>query len=86
MVKIKNKEKKNINQPNYKAPVVSDTSKLSLDLKNIKKDTFYQNSEVFPPRGSFMNIPEDVLSGSKSDLLDNKKEDKKVKNDLDLYK
>lgn len=50
-----------------------------------KKDAFYQNSEVFPPRGSFMNIPEDVLSGTKKDTLDNKKKDKSKK-DLSLYK
>lgn len=76
------KDKKDFNQPDYKAPIVSDKSKPSIDLKNIKKDSFYQNSEVFPPKGSFINLPEDVLSGTKSNLLDNKKE----KDDLDLYK
>lgn len=82
-MKIKNK--KALNQPHYKAPIVGDTSKLSVDLKDIKEDSFYQNSQTFPPRGSFMNIPEDVLSGTRSDLLYNKKEDKDKKN-LDLYK
>lgn len=82
---IKIDEKKELNQPKYEAPIVSSSSKLGVDLKNIKKDSFYQNSKTFPPRGSFMNIPEDVLSGTKSDLLDNKKEDKDKKN-LDLYK
>lgn len=77
-------KKKDINQPHFKAPIVSDTDKPFLDLKNIEKDTFYQNSEVFPPRGSFMNIPEDILSGTKEDLLNNKSKDKSKK-DLDLY-
>ncbi len=64
-------KKTDINQAHFKAPIVSDTDKPFLDLKNIKKDTFYQSSEVFPPRGSFINIPEDILSGAQKDLLDN---------------
>lgn len=78
-------KKTDINQPHFKAPLVSYTDKPSFNLKNIKEDTFYQNSEVFPPRGSFMNMPEDILSGTKDDLLDDKEKDDNKKN-LDLYK
>ena len=78
-------KKKDINQAHFKAPVVGDTDKSLFDLKNVKKDTFYQNSEVFPPRGSFINMPEDVLFGTKKNLLDNGEKDKDKKN-LDLYK
>lgn len=77
-------KEKDINQPHLKAPIVSDSDKPFLDLTNIEEDSFYQNSEVFPPRGSFMNIPEDVLSGTKEDLLDNNEKDSAKKN-LDLY-
>lgn len=80
---IKIKEKKDLNQPHYDAPIVSASFKFDVDLKNIKKDSFYENSKVFPPKGSFMNIPEDVLSGTKSDVLNNKE---KNKDNLDLYK
>ena len=81
---IKIKKRKDLNQPKYDAPIVSASFKLGVDLKNIKEDSFYEGSEVFPPRGSFMNMPEDVLSGTESDLLDNKKRDKNKKNS-DLY-
>ena len=57
-------KKEDINQAHFKAPLVSATDKPSIDFKNIEEDTFYQNSEVFPPRGSFINIPEDVLFDS----------------------
>lgn len=80
---IKIKEKKDLNQPHYDVPIVSASFKLGVDLKNIEKDSFYENSKVFPPKGSYINIPEDVLSGTKSDVLYNKKVDK---NNLDLYK
>ncbi len=78
-------KKEDINQAHFKAPLVSATDKPSIDFKNIGEDTFYQNSEVFPPRGSFINISEDVLFGTKDNLLDNNKKDDS-KDNLDLYK
>lgn len=44
------------------------------------------NPEVFPPRGSFINIPEDVLLGPNAKSLDNIIEDKNKTIGSDLYK
>lgn len=70
------KDKHKFNQPYYTEPVNKTNSNISNDNEDWKKTGFYRNSEDFPPRGSFISIPEDVLFSSDSKKLDNIVEDK----------
>ncbi len=81
---MNNKEK--LNQPYYTKPVDRAQSNLSNKSEDLDKDNLYQNSEAFPPRGSFINIPEDVLFGPNAKSLDNIIEDKNKTIGSDLYK
>ncbi|WP_353093381.1 hypothetical protein [Tissierella praeacuta] len=78
--------KEKLNQPHY----TDDVSKKQSNLSNKKSDSdgfgFYSNSESFPPRGSFINIPEDILSNPKKKSLDSIIEDKNRTIGSDLYK
>ena len=78
--------KEKLNQPYYTDSVNRTQSNLSNKAEDLDKDNFYQNSEAFPPRGSFINIPEDVLFGPNAKLLDAIVEDKNDNIASDLYK
>ncbi|WP_313756139.1 hypothetical protein [Tissierella sp.] len=80
------KDKEKLNQPYYTDNVSKKQSNLSNKKSDIDDSGFYSNSEVFPPRGSFINIPEDVLFNSKSNSLNNITEDKNRTIGSDLYK
>lgn len=79
-------DKEKLNQLYY----TDDVSKKQSNLSNKKSDLdgfgFYSNSEAFPPRGSFINVPEDILSNPKEKSLDNVIEDKNRTIGSDLYK
>ncbi len=79
-------DKKKLNQPYYTEPVESKQSIITDDSYNSDNKGVYQNSEVFPPRGSFINIPEDILFSEKAKLLDTIIEDKNKNINSDLYK
>lgn len=78
--------KKKINQPNYTEPVNRTQSNISKTKDDWEKTGFYQNSEAFPPRGSFINVPEDILFDPNAKSLDNILEDKIENIGSDLYK
>lgn len=75
----KNKDNDKINQPYYTEPVESSQSNLANDTG------INQNSEAFPPRGSFINVPAELLFGPNAKLLDLVVEDKKKNIGSDLY-
>ena len=79
------KNKDNINQPYYTEPVENKQSILPDNIENLQKTGFYQNSEVFPPRGSFINVPAELLFGPNAKLLDIVFEDKDDNIASDLY-
>lgn len=79
-------DKNKVNQPYYTEPVSKTQSNLSENKDDSCRSGFYQNSEVFPPRGSFINIPEDILFGPNRKSLDNIVEDKNHNIGSDLYK
>jgi hypothetical protein len=78
--------KEKLNQPYYTKPVNKTQSNLPDKTENLDNNGLYQSSEAFPPRGSFINIPEDVLSGTNGNLLDSIVEDKDETIGSDLYK
>ncbi|MBU5427422.1 hypothetical protein KQI41_13605 [Tissierella pigra] len=80
------KDKHKFNQPYYTEPVNKTNSNISNDNEDWKKTGFYRNSEDFPPRGSFISIPEDVLLGTNGNLLDSIVKDKDETIGSDLYK
>ncbi|MDR7856578.1 hypothetical protein [Tissierella sp.] len=75
----------NINQPYYTEPVENKQSILPDNIKNMEKTGFYQNSEAFPPRGSFINVPAELLFGPNAKLLDLVFDDKDNNISSDLY-
>ncbi len=78
-------DKIKINQPNYNEPVEKTQSILPNNIDNLQKTGFYQNSEVFPPRGSFINVPAELLFGPNAKLLDIVFDDKDDNIASDLY-
>lgn len=80
------KYKEKLNQPYYTDDVSKKQSSLSNEVDDLDKDNFYQNSEAFPPRGSFINIPEEVLFGPNAKSLNKIIEDKNKIIGSDLYK
>lgn len=78
--------KEKLNQPYYTKPVNKTQSNLPDKTENLDNNSFYQNSETFPPRGSFINIPEDVLFGPNAKSLDSIIKDKNDNINSDLYK
>ncbi|MGJ0845068.1 hypothetical protein ACR77J_00090 [Tissierella praeacuta] len=80
------KDKEKLNQPYYTDDVSKKQSNLSNKESAMDDLGFYSNSEVFPPRGSFINIPEDILFNSKGKSLNNITEDKNRTIGSDLYK
>lgn len=78
--------KEKLNQPYYTKPVNKTQSNLPDKTEISDNNGFYQNSETFPPRGSFINIPEDVLFETNGNLLDSIVEDKDETISSDLYK
>ena len=78
-------DKIKINQPNYNEPVEKIQSILPNNIDNLQKTGFYQNSEVFPPRGSFINVPAELLFGPNAKLLDIVFDDKDDNIASDLY-
>lgn len=81
----KNKDMDKINQPYYTEPVENKQSILPNHIEDMEKTGFYQNSEVFPPRGSFINVPAELLFGRNAKLLDIVFENKEENIDSDLY-
>ncbi|MEY8416298.1 hypothetical protein [Tissierella praeacuta] len=79
-------DKEKLNQPYYTDDVSKKQSNLSNKKSAMDDLGFYSNSEVFPPRGSFINIPEDILFNSKGNSLNNITEDKNRTIGSDLYK
>lgn len=77
-------DREKLNQPNYTKPVEDRQSNISQN--NMKNEGFYLNSESFPPRGSFINIPEDILFSNNNKLIDEFIENKINKIGSDLYK
>lgn len=77
---------KKINQTNYTESVPKVKSNLFEDKKNWDNTGIYQTSESFPPRGSFINIPDETLFGYNEELLNNIVEDKNKNIGSDLYK
>lgn len=75
-----------INQPYYTEPTLDNQSNLPKHLENLHKTGFYQNSEVFPPRGSFINVPAELLFGPNAKLLGLVFDDKDDNIASDLYK
>ncbi|WMM23757.1 hypothetical protein RBU61_12580 [Tissierella sp. MB52-C2] len=73
------------NQPYYTKPVKEVNSNMFENKGDWKKTGFYENSEVFPPRGSFINVPDDVLFEPKANLLDNIIEEKEEDIGSQLY-
>lgn len=80
------KDNKKLNQPHYTESVEKIQSNLSDKRENLNNIGFYQNSEVFPPRGSFINIPEDVLFGENRKSLDTIIDNKNHTIGSNLYK
>lgn len=81
----KNKDNNKINQPYYTEPVENMQSNLVDNTANLESSGLYQNSEAFPPRGSFINVPAELLFGHNAKLLDLVFEDKKDNIGSDLY-
>lgn len=75
----KNKDNDKINQPYYTELVENSQSNLANDMG------INQNSESFPPRGSFINVPAELLFGPNAKLLDLVFEDKEDNIGSDLY-
>ncbi|NLV88386.1 MAG: hypothetical protein GX021_03355 [Tissierellia bacterium] len=56
------------------------------DKKALKKAGFDKNKDVYPPRGSSINIPNEVLSNSNEEALNKIIENKSKTIGSDLYK
>lgn len=54
--------------------------------RNIEKTGLAENKDGFPPRGSSINIPNEVLYNSSEKVLNNIVDNKSKKIDSDLYK
>ena len=82
---MSDKNKNKINQPYYTEPVLNKQSNLSDNMNDSPATGLYQNSEVFPPRGSFINVPAELLFGPNAKLLDIVFDHKEDKIGSDLY-
>lgn len=78
-------DKDKINQPYYTEPIENRQSNLSNNMNDSHKTGFYQNSETFPPRGSFINVPAELLFGPNAKLLGLVFDDKDNNIASDLY-
>lgn len=81
----KDKDNDKINQPYYTEPMENKQSTLHNHIEDLEKTGFYQNSEVFPPRGSFINVPAELLFGPNAKLLDIVFDNKEDNIGSDLY-
>lgn len=82
---MSNKENDKINQPYYTEPVKNKQTNLVDNIESTKNSAIYQNSETFPPRGSFINVPAELLFGTNAKLLGLVFDDKVDNIGSDLY-